>query len=504
MDVEKNTVKNLRLKIFEKVVNCATKKEIGFNEILEEIVDQQKNNVENSEEFKKAVFEMFCLAFGFLPKKDFNFNFSNLLKEVKKKQQEKENLINPPLVNIIKPLCNGCKENGFFVTNFCQGCLKRPCKAACPKDAIYFDKNKKSVIDKEKCIKCGRCFLACPYSAIVKQQRPCKEACGVDAIKSDELKRAEIDKEKCVSCGSCILACPFGAIFDKTQIFELVSSLEKGEKIVACVAPAFVGQFGNDVDFKTLKAAFLKLGFLDLVEVAIGADLCSFGEAKEFVEKVPKNQPFMATSCCPAWSVMAKKNFKELAPYISMELTPMAFTGRLIKSKNKNVKVLFVGPCTAKKLEAFRKSVRSDVDFVLTFEEMSAIFKAKKIDFSSLSLKENEQEKATADGRGFAISNGVANAVLECVKKLDPKKEVFLDSAQGLKECKKMLLLAKAGKRNGYLLEGMACLNGCVGGAGTIQKKEKSFKSVEEFAKNSKKKHAFESEFIKDLEELLK
>ena len=180
----------------------------------------------------------------------------------------------------------------------------------------------------------------------------------------------------------------------------------------------------------------------------------------------------------------------------------MAFTGRLIKNKRKNVKVAFIGPCSAKKLEAFRKSVRSDIDFVLTFEEVMGMFDAKGVNLSEIETGE-EEEKASCDGRRFAVTNGVANAVFECVKKFSPSKEILLDSAQGLKDCKRMLLLAKAGKRNGYLLEGMACEGGCVGGPGTLKEINKATRFVNEFAEKSLKKHAYESDYIKDMEELL-
>ena len=112
------------------------------------------------------------------------------------------------------------------------------------------------------------------------------------------------------------------------------------------------------------------LGFYDVVEVAIGADLCTVEEARDFLEEVPAKQPWMGTSCCPAWSVMAKKLYPEFADYISMALTPMVITARMVKKDHPDARIVFVGPCSAKKLEANRRTVRSDVDFVLTFEEL--------------------------------------------------------------------------------------------------------------------------------------
>lgn len=214
-----------------------------------------------------------------------------------------------PLVNIITFACNACPPKQIRVTDSCQGCISHPCQAVCPKDAIYLDKDKHSVIDQDKCIKCGKCVSQCPYHAITKIERPCAAACGMDAIESDELGRAKINYDKCVSCGMCLVNCPFAAIADKSQIFQIINAMKRGEKVIACVAPAFVGQFGKEATPAKLKAAMSCLGFSGVVEVAIGADLCTVEEAHDFLEKVPTQQPFMATSCCPAWSVMAKKLF---------------------------------------------------------------------------------------------------------------------------------------------------------------------------------------------------
>lgn len=413
-----------------------------------------------------------------------------------------EKYYDDPLINIIKFACNACPDNKVVVTDMCQGCLAHPCKEVCPKDAIRII-NGKSVIDQDKCIKCGRCINVCPYSAIHKLERPCARSCGMDAIGSDEFGRAEIDYDKCVSCGMCLVNCPFGAIVDKGQIFQTIHAIKAGVDVYAAIAPAFVGQFGAGVTPEKVKGALKELGFKDVVEVAIGADLCTVEEAEDFLNKVPEQQPFMATSCCPAWSVMAKKLFPDFKPYISMALTPMVLTGRLIKKEHPNAKVVFIGPCAAKKLEASRKSVRSDIDFVLTFEEVMGMFEAKGVDLAMAPVDEPFEE-GTANGRGFAISGGVANAVKECIQKEHPEKEVLIDSAEGLKNCRTMLMMAKAGKRNGYLLEGMACPGGCVAGAGTLQPVVKSSALVKKYTNDAEKKLAFESEHLDHLELLTK
>lgn len=411
-----------------------------------------------------------------------------------------EKYYQPPLINIIKAACHKCPENSVKVTDSCQGCLAHPCKEVCPKGAITFE-NGKSVIDQEKCIKCGKCMNVCPYGAIIKIERPCEKACGMNAISSDEYGRAQIDQEKCVSCGMCLANCPFGAIADKAQIFQTIQAIKSEVPVYAAIAPAIAGQFGAKLTQKKLRSAFQALGFEDAVEVAIGADLCTIEEAKDFVEEVPEKLPFMATSCCPAWSVMAKKLYPEHADCISMALTPMVLTGRLIKKQHPGCKVAFIGPCAAKKLEAGRKSIRSDIDFVLTFEEVMGMFEAKEVDFEKLEEQE-PMHGASGDGRGFAVSGGVADAVVNCIHELYPEKEVKVVSAEGLDNCKKLLAMAKAGKYDGYLLEGMACPGGCVAGAGTVQPINKSAAAVKLQKKNSTNAHALQSDYKDLLEQL--
>ena len=412
-----------------------------------------------------------------------------------------EKYYDPPLINIIKFACHACPEKRVFITNACQGCLEHPCIEVCPKDAINMVKGR-SVIDQDKCIKCGKCASACPYNAVVKQERPCAKACGMNAIKSDEYGRADIDYDQCVSCGMCLVSCPFSAIVDKSQIYQTVLALKSETPVYAIVAPAIAGQFPG-MENNKIRGAFQALGFTDVREVAVGADLCTVEEAKDFLEEVPEKLPFMATSCCPSWSMMAKKLFPEQAKCISMALTPMVLTARLIKQKEPNCKIVFVGPCAAKKLEASRKSIRSYVDFVLTFEEVAGMFDAKGVDWKD--IPEGEPLfHASADGRGFAVSGGVAEAVVHAVKRIDPDREVKVMNAEGLQNCKKMLQMAKIGKYNGYLLEGMACPGGCVAGAGTIQTVKKAAAALEKMKKEASFTDAYDSKYRARLESLEK
>ena len=406
----------------------------------------------------------------------------------------------PPLVNIIPYACHACPTNQYRVTQFCQNCLAASCQKVCPKDAISFV-NGKSYIDPDKCIKCGKCAKACPYNAIIHLERPCAAACGMDAIVSDEHGRAVINQDKCVACGQCLVSCPFGAIVDKGQIFQVIQSILQGDKVIAIVAPAFIGQFGKIFTPGKFVTAMKLLGFARVVEVAVGADMCTIEEAKDFLEKVPAQQDYMATSCCPAWHAMIQKLYPSEFKNISMTLTPMVYTARLMKKQYPGCKVVFVGPCAAKKLEAIRADIRSDVDFVLTFEELQGMFEAKEIDFADLPEADVLNE-GTAAGRGFAVAGGVAQAVENLVHETHPDLEIKTARAEGLKDCRKLMAMAKAGKYKGYLLEGMACPGGCIAGAGTILSIEQAAKVVSQYQKDAKTTSPAQSEY-RDIAEKL-
>ena len=404
-----------------------------------------------------------------------------------------EQYYEPPLINIIPYACHACPTNQYKVSNYCQNCLAASCQKVCPKDAISF-RNNRSYIDLDKCIRCGKCAKACPYNAIVHLERPCAAACGMDAIGSDDHGRAVINQDKCVACGQCLVSCPFGAIVDKGQIFQVIQSILKGDKVIAIVAPAFVGQFGKHSTPGKFVTAMKQLGFARVVEVAVGADMCTIEEAKDFMEKVPAEQPFMATSCCPAWHSMVHKLFPAQSKNISMTLTPMVFTARLMKKQYPGCKVVFVGPCAAKKLEAIREDIRSDVDFVLTFEELMGMFQAKEIDFETLEDSDVLNE-GTAAGRGFAVSGGVAGAVENIIHQTHPDVEVKTARAEGLRECRKLMTLAKAGKYDGYLLEGMACPGGCVAGAGTLLPVDLAAKVVGRYQNEAQRESPLDSAY---------
>ena len=498
-------VTDIRRKVFTEVARMAYEVddmvdfEYLMHELPYEIIPGEERSLRSSIFLERAIVsERIRLAMGLsLRPIDEKVSASEGLEE----SVIAEKYYEPPLINVIKFACNKCEEKTIKVTGLCQGCLAHPCQEVCPKKAISF-RNGKSHIDQSLCIKCGRCVATCPYNAIVRMERPCAKACGMDAIHSDKYGRAEIDYSKCVSCGMCLVNCPFGAIADKGQIFQLIRSIKRGDRVIAIVAPAFINQFPGMTPAK-LREAMKLLGFAGISEVAIGADLCTIDEAKDFMAEVPEKLPFMGTSCCPAWSVMAKKLFPDYAECISMTMTPMVLTARLIKKDDKDARICFVGPCSAKKLEASRRSVRSEVDFVLTFEELMGLFEAKEIDVSALPDDPNDNfDDASGDGRGFAVSGGVAQAVVNAIHKMDPGREVKVASAQGLADCRKMMMMAKAGKYNGYLLEGMACPGGCIAGAGTLADPARSAAMLTKYKAQAPMASAVDTPYRENLESL--
>jgi len=388
-----------------------------------------------------------------------------------------------PLVNVIPFACEACPTDRVQVSDNCRKCLAHPCTTVCPVNAVSIGKNA-AIIDQDACIKCGRCITACPYQAILRFGRPCAMACGANAIGSDDLGRAQIDQEKCVSCGLCIVSCPFAAIADKSEIFQLITAIRTGHTVFAAIAPSFVGQFGPLATPGKIVSGIKALGISRVIEVGWGADVGSLHEAEEFLRDVPDTKPFLGTSCCPSWAMFARKTQPELAHCIAQTHTPMVASAMKIKEEHPPAKVVFIGPCVAKKLEALEDEVRPYVDYVITFEELMGIFSAMQIELSDLP-ETDLATQASQDGRNYAVAGGVAEAVKNVIRAQNENLEVPILKADTLQDCRKMLAQAKAGKVDGHLVEGMACPGGCVGGPGTLSQIPRAARAVKAFAQTS-------------------
>ena len=393
---------------------------------------------------------------------------------------------NPNVIQVIDIACDECPAAGYSVTDSCRGCLAHRCEDVCPRGAISFDHNHVAHIDKTKCIECGKCAEVCPYSAITNRKRPCQVACKVKAIDINVDGAAAINDEKCTSCGACVYRCPFGAISDKSYILNVIDLIKRSEnntkyKVYAVVAPSISSQFSYAKLGQVIKG-LKELGFHTVVEAALGADLVAMSEARELAEK-----GFLTSSCCPAFVSYIKSEFPDLAQHISHNLSPMVEISKYIKKTDPGAKAIFIGPCTAKKAEAQLEKAKPYVDAVLTFEELQALFDSKAMDITT--LEEDVLDNASYYGRIFARSGGLSDAVVQALKEQGledfPLKAV---ACNGIEECRIALLKKRKGVLDANFIEGMACLGGCIGGAGCLTHGAKNKAEVDKYGKEALEK----------------
>ena len=396
---------------------------------------------------------------------------------------------NPNVIEVLYEACDECPAGGMIVTDVCRGCLMHSCKEVCPKGAITIVDHR-CTIDKSKCIECGKCAQACPYSAIIAQKRPCIKSCKVKAISINEEDKAEIDNSKCISCGACVVSCPFGAISDKSLVLDIIKILKESEnntryRVYAVIAPAIVSQcrFGRATQVVT---AIKKLGFHQVVEAAIGADITLYNEAREFKEKAAESEsPVMTTSCCPAFVRFVENNFPELKDAISTSVSPMVMAARLIKHSDPTAKVVFIGPCAAKKFEYTLEKTHGMIDSVMSFEELQAFVDARGIDTTQ--CEDSTLDNASYYGRIFAKSGGIAQGVAHVAEKMgfEGVKPVAMN---GIDQCRQHLTLLRAKKATANFFEGMACDGGCVGGPLSITRSPKNVFDVDKYGNEAKEK----------------
>ncbi len=389
---------------------------------------------------------------------------------------------NPNVIEVIEIACDECPAAGYEVTGSCRGCLAHRCEDVCRRGAISFDHNHVAHIDKSKCVECGLCAKVCPYSAIVNRKRPCQNACKIKAISINDDNAAAINNEKCTSCGACVYQCPFGAIMDKSYILNAIDLIKKSNnnenyKVYALVAPSISSQF-TYAKLGQVITGLKELGFFTVIEAALGADMVAQLESQELAEK-----GFLTSSCCPAFVSYIKSNFPELVELISHNLSPMAALGKYIKDTTKDAKIVFIGPCTAKKAEAQLESVKPYVDAVLTFEELQALYDSRDIDITT--LEESVLDNASYFGRIFARSGGLSDAVAQAMKEQDIEFDLKAVACDGIEECRTALLKKSKNVLDANFIEGMACTGGCIGGAGCLTHGEKNKAEVDKYGREA-------------------
>ena len=318
------------------------------------------------------------------------------------------------------------------------------------------------------------CVKACPYNAIVKISVPCEDACPVGAIKKDETGFASIDYEKCINCGRCTAACPFGAVHERSQIVDILKAIKSDNKVIAMVAPSIAGQFPGNI--YQLKSAMIEAGFDDVYEVAQGADITAHNEAKEFVERMDNGQNFMTTSCCAGYNQLIKKHLHEIKPYVSDTKTPLYYTAEIVKNEFPQSKTVFVSPCVAKRAEGFENC---NVDYVMNYEELGALFIAKKIQ-----IMDCEEKKYTVEpskqGRNFGFTGGVAQSVKSSLQDENIVKPCIINglNKDSIKQLKQYANCGQC-ENGSNLIEVMCCEGGCIGGNATINNQRTAKKQIE-------------------------
>lgn len=398
---------------------------------------------------------------------------------------------NPNVIEVIETACDECPMGGYEVTNSCRGCLAHRCEDVCRRGAISFDHNHTAHIDKSKCVDCGACAKVCPYTAIINRKRPCESACKIKAISMNEDKAAKINNDKCIACGACVYQCPFGAIMDKSFILDVIDIIKKSEgnskyKVFAVVAPSISSQF-TYAKLGQVITGLKELGFHTVVEAALGADMVAYKESAELAEK-----GFLTSSCCPAFVSYIEKAFPDMLPLVSHNLSPMAEIAKYIKEHDAPCKVVFIGPCTAKKAEVQKETVKPYVDAAITFEELQALFDSKDIDITA--LNQDVLDNASYFGRIFARSGGLSDAVAQGLKEQNITDfELKAVACDGIEECRTALLKKSKNVLNGNFIEGMACKGGCIGGAGCLTHGEKNKAEVDKYGREAYEKSISEA-----------
>ncbi|MEG0805446.1 MAG: 4Fe-4S dicluster domain-containing protein [Lachnospiraceae bacterium] len=397
---------------------------------------------------------------------------------------------NTNVIQVLDIACDECPAGGYEVSEACRGCLAHRCEDVCKFGAITFDQHQKAHIDKSKCKECGQCSKVCPYSAIINNKRPCQNACKVKAITIDDDQTAAIDYSKCISCGSCVYQCPFGAITDKSYILDVIRLIKeskngKAYKVYAVVAPSISSQF-TYAKLGQVVSGIKQLGFHTVVEAALGADMVALKEAAELKEK-----GFLTSSCCPGFVEYIKQQFPEMEKHISHNYSPMAEIGKYIKETDSTNKVIFIGPCTAKKAELHRGDVDQYVDSVLTFEELQALLDSKDIDIQTLA--EDVLDNASYFGRIFARSGGLSDAVKQSFQEQNIEFDLKPVVCDGIEACRTALLKASKGMDVGNFIEGMACSGGCIGGAGCLTHEAKDKTEVDKYGMEAYEKNIIEA-----------
>lgn len=331
---------------------------------------------------------------------------------------------------------------------------------------------------------------------------PCIKSCLFSALTKDETGKIHIDKDKCCGCAACLDVCD--KLEPSRDTLALLYALKEPQPVYVMIAPAFIGQFSENVTPGKLRAAFKSLGFAGMVEVALFADILTLKEAFEFENAVHSHEDFLLTSCCcPVWISMIRKIYHQLKPHIPGSVSPMVACGRVIKRLHPEAKTVFIGPCLAKKAEAREADVEDAVDFVLTFQEIQEFF--SQADIHPEQFPEDSRDHSSSAGRLYARTGGVSEAVENCLERIHPRRDIPIKTvhADGVKDCRALLERLLAGEIPGNFIEGMGCKGGCVGGPKITIPREEGKRNVEAYAAGASSRTPIDNPYVIELLEHL-
>ncbi len=311
----------------------------------------------------------------------------------------------------------------------------------------------------------------------------CMEACLFDAMQIDDRGNVSIDAARCVGCTACLEKCHEHRLTESKEALPVLRHLHKNKRpVFALVAPAFVGQF--EATAGQLRTALKTMGFRGMVEVALFADILTLREALEFDRHIQQDGDYLLTSCCcPIWIAMIRKVYHELSNHLPGAVSPMIAAGRAVKQLwETDAITVFIGPCTAKKAEAREPDIADAVDYVLTFQELQAMFAF--CDIVPADMPEENREHSSAGGRDYAHSGGVSEALKRTVARLNPNRTIPVKarSVDGVPDCRALLKQLVEGKVDANFIEGMACKGGCVGGPKRLTSPDQATEQVKAYA----------------------
>lgn len=315
----------------------------------------------------------------------------------------------------------------------------------------------------------------------------CVKVCPFHAVHPGEAGEMIVDEEQCAGCSTCIQECRAKNITSSKDVIAALQAIRSHKGLVyALVAPAFLGQFSNEVTPGKLRSALKRIGFDGMIEVALFADILTLKEALEFDENIKTESDYQLTSCCcPMWIAMIRKIYKELVPHVPPAVSPMIASGRAVKTMHPDALTIFIGPCLAKKAEAKEKDIKDAVDYVLTFQEIQDIFEVMEI--NPAEMEESEKDHSSRAGRIYAHTGGVSEAVRTTLERLNPNRKISIKTQQadGVPACKAMINDLLSGNTTANFFEGMGCVGGCVGGPRVLIPHEIGREHVEEYGNDA-------------------